>query len=286
MKTRFLSLALIGVLAVGLAVVLVLEKQGSTAGFNLQTFFSTSGQAVKTADRALSRVASFSGLDEAALGRELATRFEQDKDLGPYIEDVFTPLLSHVQRKELPWTVRVDATMPPNAFALPGGVVVISRALVDLLGSEAEVAAVLAHEIGHVDLGHCLDSVRARLALQKVGFGGLGALADAMVAHTLRTAFGKTMEDEADNYSLEMLVASGYDPLAGSRVFEALQAKLRQIRRKGVLHDYFTTHPDLGIRAARLRALAEAWGKGGSDFYVGTENLKRRVSRARMQFPE
>ena len=62
-------------------------------------------------------------------------------------------------------------TPMPNAFALPGGVIIVTGGLLKTLKSEAELAAVLSHEMGHIELSHCLDTVRFQLLARKDGVG-------------------------------------------------------------------------------------------------------------------
>jgi predicted Zn-dependent protease len=91
------------------------------------------------------------------------------------------------------------------------------------LQSEAQVVSVLAHELGHIERGHCFDKVRFELVARKVGSDTLGALADFAAQLLLRHSYSKTTEDEADEYAWELLVNSEYDPRGVGGAFESLR---------------------------------------------------------------
>ena len=149
--------------------------------------------------------------------------------------------------------------------------------------SESEVVSVLAHEVGHVERGHCFDTVRFQLLTQKIGSSSLGALADMTAQILLRHAYSKTTEDEADRYAYELMLNSRYDPLGVGNSFASLR------RYKGgaqapqglnPIRDYFMSHPPLEIREAEFRDRAEAWWKthAGERRYVGQHNLTARTA--------
>ena len=161
-----------------------------------------------------------------------------------------------------------------NAFALPGGYIYITRGLLAYLNSEAELAAVLGHEIGHVTARH---SVRQQTSARAAGVGAgilsilLPELANAGLGQTvnvlgtaLLSGYGREHELEADRLGADYLAHSGYDPQAMLAVIrtlkehEILESRLarEEGRRARIYHGVFSTHPDNDTRLREIIAHA------------------------------
>jgi peptidase M48-like protein len=143
-----------------------------------------------------------------------------------------------------------------NAFALPGGPVVITDALVKLAQSDDQISAVLAHEIGHVRGRHGL-----RLGLQAAGLAALAAalfgdatsitgLATALPTALLQSGYSRELEAEADDYAFERMRKIGLPPKAFAEIMQLLE-KDRATRTGGTSSDYFSTHPATAKRIER-----------------------------------
>ena len=121
-----------------------------------------------------SEVALMSRSDEVKIGQQMHTQILQqmgqydDAALQDYVQYVGAKLAKQSHRPELDWHFTVVDTDDVNAFALPGGYVYISRGILPYLSSEAELAAVLGHEIGHVTARH---AVRQQSATRAAGRG-------------------------------------------------------------------------------------------------------------------
>src|SRR5919107_5859940 len=88
-----------------------------------------------------------------------------DEALQSYVHQIGTRLATASERPNLPWTFRVVDDASPNAFALPGGYIFVTRGLLGLMDNEAELASVLGHEIGHVTARHSVSQMsKAQLA--------------------------------------------------------------------------------------------------------------------------
>jgi len=147
-----------------------------------------------------------------------------------------------------------------NAFALPGGALVITDALVKLARSDDQIAAVLAHELGHVRYRHSL-----RMALQAAGLAALAAalfgdatsivgLATTLPVALLQSGYSRELESEADDYAFRRLKEVGISPKAFAEMMVLLE-KGHEKRSGARSSDYFSTHPATAKRIAR--ALAE-----------------------------
>jgi len=124
---------------------------------------------------------------EMELGDQIAGEIRRwgpvDPDATRYVNAVGQGILGNVNRKAIRYHFHVIQSPQINAFAIPGGHVYVLTGLLEFLQSEAELAAILGHEISHVDLRHCVERYQYQLALEKVGAGDLASVAG--LAHGL-----------------------------------------------------------------------------------------------------
>ena len=143
-----------------------------------------------------------------------------------------------------------------NAFALPGGTVVMTDPLAKLARNDDQISAVLAHEIGHVRHRHGL-----RMALQAAGLAALAAalfgdatsitsLATALPVALLQSGYSREFETEADDYAFQRLREVGLSPKAFADIMLLLE-KSRQKATGGGTRDYLSTHPATAKRIQR-----------------------------------
>ncbi len=204
-----------------------------------------------------------------------------DPDLQAYVTQVGNRLAAQSHRSELVYRFTVLDSDEVNAFALPGGYIYITRGLMAYLNSEAELAAVLGHEIGHVTARH---SVRQQTAATAAGLGytlasifvpELGNSQSqnlyGLLSNALLSGYGREHELEADRLGAEYLQRTGRDPGAMLTVIGVLkeqeQFAHQQARAEGRdyqgYHGLFATHPDHDTRlqevvnAARLIQTSE-----------------------------
>jgi predicted Zn-dependent protease len=252
-----------------------LTAAAASAGFfdEVQKFTkpdSKEGKIFSGATQVLSSSKEIDYPTERAIGESLALEGLQrfgtpvkNETLQRYVNQVGNAVASNSKRATIPYQFAVLDSPVQNAFAVPGGVIFVSRALVSILDDEAELAAVLAHEVGHVALKHALKSTQRAQLLQGVGtitaasVGGdkgkkfASAVGD-MQAVLFDKGLDKEMEFEADLAAMESTYRTGYDPSAMIRVLEKLQ-KL-EASSKDKKGSWFSTHPPLGDRIARLKS--------------------------------
>lgn len=162
-----------------------------------------------------------------------------------------------------------------NAFAVPGGYVYVTRQLVALMNSEAELASVMGHEIGHVAARH------AQKRSTRATYGGLGTVLGAVlggvllgdagtrlgqqlagsIAQRYVLGYSRSQEFQADDLGVSYLGRAGYDPLASSAMLSALAAQTSlDTRTSGreakSLPEWASTHPDPASRVTRARSRA------------------------------
>jgi predicted Zn-dependent protease len=196
--------------------------------------------------------------------------------LQAYVNGVGQRLAKQSHRPNLQWHFTVVDSPDVNAFALPGGYVYITRGIMAYLNSEAELAGVVGHEIGHVTARH---GVRQQSTATAVGLGavlgsilvpGMNNQAGASLLQTLAQAwtsgYGREHELESDRLGAQYLAKTGYNPqamievigvLKNQELFAAEQAK-RDGRKPRTYHGTFDSHPS---NDARLKQVVGEAGK-------------------------
>jgi predicted Zn-dependent protease len=189
-----------------------------------------------------------------------------DLALQNYVNEIGQKLARASHRSGLQYQFTVVDSPQINAFALPGGYIYITRGILAFLNSEAELAAVLGHELGHVTARHSVQQLSAATAAQ-VGSsllqifvpetrGGLGDTAINLLGGALLSGYGREHELEADRLGAEYLARTGYDPqamvsvvgvLKNQELFDAAVAK-QEGREPRAYHGLFATHPDNDTR--------------------------------------
>ncbi len=154
---------------------------------------------------------------------------------------------------------RASRAIGANAFALPGGTIVITDAMVLLADSREEVLAVLAHEIGHVELRHAMRSVLQDSAVAVAAAAvtsdaaSLSAAVAGLPVLLARTKYSRKFEAAADEYAFGLLRRKGYSPAAFADIMERLEAREG---RDGGAFAYISTHPVTEERVRRAREAA------------------------------
>lgn len=155
----------------------------------------------------------------------------------------------------LNWEILVVNEPIVNAFCLPGGKIVVFTGLLNHFRSDAEIATVISHEVGHAVARHAAEMITKNLwfaILQLVLYQFfMPDLVNTMSTLLLRLPFSRRMEMEADYVGLLLMASAGYDPRVAPKVYETLG----KIGGDSALKDYLSTHPS-GKKRAML--LAEA----------------------------
>lgn len=237
---------------------------------------------------------------ELALGRQSAQqvlkeyRPYDDPALQRYVDEVGQRLARTSHRPQLAYSFTVVDSKEVNAFALPGGHIYITRGLLAFLNSEAELAGVLGHEIGHVTARHSVRQYSMQQAAgitQVIGSIFIPELATqagsqlvGMFGTALLRGYGRDQELEADRLGAEYLARTGYDPTALLGVLTTLknqevierQRASREGREPRVYHGVFSTHPSGDQRLQEVVGLASAL-RGGGPARVEQERFLKAV---------
>ena len=209
--------------------------------------------------------------DEIAMGRSTDPQIVQtygvyeDRDLGPYIGALGRSMGGISHRPQLTYEFKVMDSPVINAFAVPGGYVYLTRGILAYLNSEAELAGVVGHEIGHITARHSAQQYsKAQMAQLGLGLGSLvsptfGRFAGlaAQGVGVLFLKFSRDNEREADSLGVEYSSKSGYDAREMARFFTTLNNMHES--KEGSLPDFLSTHPNPENRVGAVMASAEKW---------------------------
>lgn len=228
---------------------------------SLVAFGTTCATNPATGRRELSLV---SESQEISIGQQGAQETLQSMQLVPdsalqqYVRGVAQRMATTSERPTLPWTFHVLDDAAVNAFAYPGGYIFITRGILTYMTSEAELAGVLGHEIGHVTARHTAQMIsRAQLAQIGLVAGSLLSETVAQFAGVASTGlgllfmkYGRDAEYQADELGFRYMTRDGYDPRAMSSMFTMLQRQ-SALGGAGRLPEWQSTHPDPENRVAR-----------------------------------
>jgi len=203
---------------------------------------------------------------ENDVGRDLAheIRLQLKPDPEPNIDQLLkeiAPRLSEcVANRYRTFSFETVKGGEPNAFALPGGFIFITRSLVELCGGEPdEVAFILAHEMAHVIRGHAMNRIISNTAISTAARvtpvrGVLSGWLRKVGVQFLESAYSQDLESEADNLGVRLAATAKYDPQAATRLLARL-AKLAHAPQKFYLGNYFSSHPPYKTRIQNINRL-------------------------------
>jgi predicted Zn-dependent protease len=236
-------------------------------------------------------LALISEAQEIQMGQQGAQEVAQtigllrDQALQDYVQRVGAALAAKSERPNLQWTFRAVDDPSPNAFALPGGYIFVTRGLLDLMDSEAELAGVVGHEIGHVTARHTVQQLsRQQLAQLGLGLGSILSPTVAQLGNVLGSGlqllflkYGRDDERQADELGFKYALNTGYDMREFPDIFESLQ-RIGEASKQSPVPAWMSTHPDPGERVQtaekRLAALDRSW----QGTKLGDQDFLQRVN--------
>jgi predicted Zn-dependent protease len=216
-------------------------------------------------------------------GSKAQTQVEQtygvvsDPKITAYINGICAKLQPGLERTDVSYRCTVLDSPVVNAFALPGGYININRGLLAYANSEAEVAGVLAHEMGHVTAKHIserysqatLTQLGGTLASAALGSGAADQLI-GLGSNLYLSSYSRSQETEADDLGIRYLNRGGYDPMAMGSFLSILQRESAlQAAEAGKEHtemrSFMATHPLTSERVARANQVAQASAPKGTN---------------------
>jgi len=188
-----------------------------------------------------------------------------DKEMNEYVSNVGTRLVNEIEKNPFDFNFYIADTHIPNAFALPGGYIYVTRGILALINTEDELAGILAHEIIHVTERHSVKQMRGSILPGLLQLPGniVGTVVDkdlgTMLNSPLTTSnklflasYSRSHETEADKKGAELAGKAGYDPLALGIILERLAYTIEQITDEAEQKSYFDYHPYTPDRVRRI----------------------------------
>lgn len=272
-------LILAGLLFVGAAAIFVSERRKVDVPPGPGAVLYLIADTEQELTRMPARFTRMSDADEIAIGNQIARSYDQSNryvsdpnqnEIQNYVSSVGARIAARAHRR-LPY--RFHYLRDPwmiNAFALPGGHVYIGEGLLAIMDSEDELAAVLGHEIEHIDHYHCAERVQQQQALHQIPLGDLLSLP----IEVFEAGYSKDQELEADREGTRLSVQAGYSPNGAIRMFEQFERLYQEYHVKSktpqgeitqtaldTLDGYFRSHPLPSERIAQIQQIisAEKW---------------------------
>lgn len=217
--------------------------------------------------------------------------YKLEPELTRYVQQVGQRLAAVSDRK-LPYEFVVLNDSTPNAWALPGGKIAVNRGLLLELHNEAELAAVLGHEIVHAAARHGAQGIERGVVLQGVlmaagvaardsDYSQLAIGAAAVGANLVNQRYSRDAELEADYYGMAYMAQAGYDPQAAVGLQETF-VRLSKDRNQNWLSGLFASHPPSAERVEKNRQRARELKQGGE---LGVARYGQMISRLKKTAP-
>jgi predicted Zn-dependent protease len=217
--------------------------------------------------------------------------YELDPGLTAYVQRVGNRLAAVSDRK-LPYEFAVLNSSVPNAWALPGGKIAVNRGLLTELKSEAELAAVLGHEIVHAAARHSAQQMSkgmlaqggvlaTQIALGNSAYGGLAASGAQLASQVVLQKYGREAELESDRYGMEYMKRAGYD-VQGAVTLQETFVRMSGNKESSWFEGLFASHPPSQERVEANRRYAAKLGPGGD---LGVEPFAAALAKTKAAKP-
>jgi len=178
----------------------------------------------------------------------------QDPELDQYLRQVGMKLARVSHRPELPYQFKIVNDSTPNAFALPGGPIAISRGLLVGIDNEAQLASIVGHEIGHVTARHAVQGMQRGTMLglglsvlsgatSNSTYGGLTQQTGQLAASLINNTYSREQESESDRLGIDYMVKAGFNPLGAVQVQAYFYNQIEKGADPNWLTGLFRTHP-------------------------------------------
>jgi predicted Zn-dependent protease len=269
------------VLAVGVTALYFSQRRHDSTPVSANAVVEVAADTQRDLTRVPMRLTRLSDDGEIAIGNQLADQYSgvtaqlsaEELGLESYVRRVGNNVSLHAHRR-LPYSFHlVPNRAMINAFSLPGGPVYVGKGLLDLMTSEDQLAAVLGHEVEHIDHYHCVERVQIEARLRNLKLDVVGALVQIPLT-VWEAGYNKDEELEADREGMRLAVLSGYSPYGAVTLFD----KFAKLHNEYIIHaqnpeqevselamqsleGYFRSHPQPSERLAQANRLIaqEGW---------------------------
>ena len=203
---------------------------------------------------------------ENLVGREMMLKISKENTLNPnpsakkLLNQVSLKLCTRVTNPNRKFKFYILSSSDVNAFALPGGYICMTDALLDLVQyDQDEIAFILSHEIIHVLYKHPMNRIVANFSSQIISNiivkgGTLGMLAKKALTELLQKSYSRDKEFEADSYAVRLMYSAGFNPFAAKNMLEKLQ---KYSPEDIPVYNYFLTHPSIKERIQKIDSVIQ-----------------------------
>ena len=275
MKRALVFLVFFAILGVSLAGLYWSQRRAKSHPVSPNAILNMAADAQRDLTRVPMHFTRLSDEQEITMGRNLAANYSgilgkltpEEEALQKYVRRIGGTVSAHAHRHlDYNFHLIPDHNMI-NAFSLPGGPVFVGAGMLDLITSEDELAAVLAHEIEHIDHYHCAERVQIEARLRSLQLDVVGAIVQIPL-QVWEAGYNKDEEFEADREGILLAVLGGYSPYGAVNLFEKFvklnseyvihaqspEEELSQLAIQS-LQGYFRSHPMPSERLARANSL-------------------------------
>ena len=210
-----------------------------------------------------SQAAMISQKQEIEMGQQVAQQLEnhyglvQDDEIQDRVSRIGQKLLANGTRPGLTYTFKVLNTPDVNALACPGGFIYVYKGLLDYMTSDDELAAVLGHEIGHIEKRHTVHQMEQQMALSLLtllagvasGDPGAGMVLASTASQALMAGYSRKDEREADQEGFRLSTLAGYNPYGSYVAMAKLEDMSKDMGNPG--YGLFASHPEPEVRMAK-----------------------------------
>lgn len=210
-----------------------------------------------------SQAAMISQKQEIEMGQQVAQQLEnhyglvQDDEIQDRVSRIGQKLLANGIRPGLTYTFKVLNTPDVNALACPGGFIYVYKGLLDYMTSDDELAAVLGHEIGHIEKRHTVHQMEQQMALSLLtllagvasGDPGAGMVLASTASQALMAGYSRKDEREADQEGFRLSTLAGYNPYGSYVTMAKLEDMSKDMGNPG--YGLFASHPEPEVRMAK-----------------------------------
>ena len=309
MKDKKILLA-VSLILCAASIALVLVKGAPKDEVSLDSVAEVAESTLHHIDKTAQIITSVSDAEEIEAGNKIHLRINRNflaknieiTPLCAYVNAVGRNVARHVKRRDIPYRFHIIDSYVPNAFCSAGGHIYITIGMLKLLESEAELAAVLGHEITHCDAKHAVGMIQHKILEKKILKTDADTLADIGYDIFWRPGYSEYQEEEADLGGVYLAAEAGYHPLAVIHAFKRIEDyyghysapeavnplddTLRAVG--GLVERYFATHPLTPERISRIKNFIREKKllANKSMMYIGQKNYIQRICAADKMFPD
>ncbi len=168
------------------------------------------------------------------------------------VKNIYNKMKPHIQRKGINYTFDVVKTNEVNAFAIAGGHLFVNTGLMDFVANDDELAAVIGHEYGHVELRHCTEFIQFYIFTMKLTESeDIAGLVHVMY-NTMNQPYSQFNEFEADEYGVHIMEKAGYNRRGAYTIMDKFDKEFDQGRSGSLFDKILGTHPPSKDRRDRI----------------------------------